>query len=121
MPRTKAGLSKNGKRLGRPPAAAKQEASPEVEAAIDALLDQRGMRYGSFVGQAEISQSFKKVLYHYLVARDKNLAPDMTEALDMILHKIARIVNGDQFYADSWMDIAGYAKLVGDRLEGKTR
>lgn len=117
MPRTKAALSKNGKRLGRPPRAVKQE----VIADVDAILDQRGMRYGPFIGHAEISQSFKKILYHYLVARDKNLAPDMTEALDMILHKIARIVNGDQFYADSWMDIAGYAKLVGDRLEGKTR
>ena len=32
-----------------------------------------------------------------------------------------RIVNGDQHYADSWIDIAGYAKLVADRLEGITR
>ena len=35
----------------------------------------------------------------------------------MICHKIGRIVNGDPDYADSWIDIAGYAKLVADRLE----
>ena len=34
----------------------------------------------------------------------------------MIFHKIGRIVNGDPNYADSWHDIAGYAKLVEDRL-----
>jgi hypothetical protein len=37
----------------------------------------------------------------------------------MICHKLGRIVNGDPNYADSWIDIAGYAKLVADRLEGK--
>jgi len=35
----------------------------------------------------------------------------------MICHKIGRIVNGDPNYYDSWADIAGYAKLVSDRLE----
>jgi hypothetical protein len=39
----------------------------------------------------------------------------------MIAHKIARIINGDETYSDSWADIAGYAKLVADRLEGTTR
>ena len=34
----------------------------------------------------------------------------------MIAHKLGRIVNGDPYYADSYIDIAGYAKLVGDRL-----
>ena len=46
---------------------------------------------------------------------------DQLEALDMIVHKIARIVNGDPNYSDSWVDIAGYAKLVSDRLEGIVR
>ena len=45
----------------------------------------------------------------------------MREALFMIAHKIGRIVNGDPWYADSWVDIAGYAKLVADRLEGIER
>jgi hypothetical protein len=49
------------------------------------------------------------------------LDSDQKEALEMIVHKIARILNGDPNYADSWVDIAGYAKLVADRLEGVAR
>ena len=37
----------------------------------------------------------------------------------MIQHKIARILNGDLRYADSWHDIAGYATLVDKRLNGE--
>lgn len=43
-------------------------------------------------------------------------ASDMREALDMICHKMARILNGDPNYRDSWVDIAGYAMLVANRL-----
>jgi hypothetical protein len=41
----------------------------------------------------------------------------------MILHKLARIVNGDANYIDSWRDIVGYSQLVVDELlitEGST-
>jgi hypothetical protein len=44
------------------------------------------------------------------------LAPDQQEALEMIQHKIARILNGDPDYFDNWHDIAGYATLVAMRL-----
>ena len=49
------------------------------------------------------------------------LGNDQQEALEMIAHKLGRIANGDPDYADSWVDIAGYAKLVADRLEGVAR
>lgn len=88
---------------------------------IAATLTERGSRYGSFVGHAAVAQDFKRVLNLHLEDRGKKLADDQQEALDMILHKIARIVNGDANYADSWVDIAGYAKLVSDRLEGVVR
>jgi len=51
----------------------------------------------------------------------KTFATDQAEALDMIFSKIARILNGDPNHLDSWTDIAGYATLVADRLEGKIR
>lgn len=53
--------------------------------------------------------------------RGCDLAPDQRESLEMVMHKIARIINGDPNYADSWHDIAGYAKLVADRLDGVVR
>lgn len=49
------------------------------------------------------------------------LAPDQREALEMLQHKVGRILNGDPDYADSWRDIAGYAQLVADRLDGNAR
>ena len=49
------------------------------------------------------------------------LSADQRESLEMVQHKVARILNGDPNYADSWVDIAGYAKLVADRLEGLIR
>jgi hypothetical protein len=44
------------------------------------------------------------------------LQPDQQEALEMIAHKVGRILNGDPNYHDSWHDIVGYTKLVADRL-----
>lgn len=88
---------------------------------IDAVLDERGSRYGKFDAHAEITQTLKRQAAWYLSLREKKLSFDQQEALDMIFHKIGRIINGDPDYADSWVDIAGYAKLVADRLEGKVR
>lgn len=84
-------------------------------------LDERGRRYGLFVGQAQASQELKAVMYQILTDRNTPMAPDQREAMEMICHKMARIMNGDPDYSDSWHDIAGYAKLVADRLEGKLR
>ena len=84
---------------------------------VSNTLNARGARYGSFSGQAAISQTLKN-----LMRQSPNwdyLEPDMAETLDMIQHKIARILNGDSRYADSWHDIAGYATLVDKRLNGE--
>jgi hypothetical protein len=81
------------------------------------ILHERGKRYGQFVNQAEVVQGLKLVIASALAQRGKTLAPDQQEALDMICNKVGRIVNGDADYADSWADIAGYARLVADRLE----
>ena len=87
---------------------------------IVATLTERGKRYGKFTGHAKVTQELKRVLWNALADKPE-LADDQKEALDMICHKLGRIVNGDPNYADSWVDIAGYAKLVSDRLEGVER
>jgi hypothetical protein len=97
---------------------------PIEEDQITETLTARGDKYGPFVGHAEISRALKNVIRFYTVERKgsfQNIDADMAEALEMIAHKIARIINGDHNYADSWVDIAGYAKLVADRLQGVTR
>ncbi len=89
---------------------------------VDTILAERGKRYGKFTGHAQLAMSLKsKIRWHREVNKMDKLADDQQEALDMICHKIGRIVNGDPNYADSWVDIAGYAKLVADRLQGLER
>ena len=83
---------------------------------VGATLAERGNRYGEFIGHARVTYALKHIVQGELAVRNKHLAADQLEALDMIFHKIGRIVNGDPDYADSWHDIAGYAKLVDDRL-----
>lgn len=85
------------------------------------VLEERGQRYGKFLTHAAVTQRLKWVVRDELETRNKGLPADMSEALDMICHKIGRIINGDPNYADSWIDIAGYAQLVADRLNGTER
>ncbi len=86
---------------------------------IHTILDDRGAKYGPFESHAEITQKLKATVQSGL--GKKVLPADMQEALDMIAHKIGRIVNGDPYHVDSWDDIAGYATLVADRLRGIAR
>lgn len=87
---------------------------------VKALLEDRAKNYGTFEALSKIVQSLKSVIYKELGSRSKALADDQIEALDMICHKIARIINGDANHLDSWQDIAGYARLVAERLQGRT-
>ncbi|MEY2643702.1 MAG: hypothetical protein RLZZ611_351 [Cyanobacteriota bacterium] len=96
---------------------------------ITATLQERGQRYGKFTGHARITQELKLLIAEHTPGQRRlpdgswipHLAPDQQEALDMICHKIGRILSGDPDYADSWHDIAGYAQLVADRLNGVER
>lgn len=82
---------------------------------VDAVLAERGARYGKFKDHARITQAFKTIIDE---CDNGKLSFSQRESLDMIVHKIGRILNGDPNYADSWVDIAGYSKLVADELEG---
>lgn len=85
------------------------------------ILTERGKEYGPFLGHAQITQTLKRVIAAHARLRGVALALDQHEALDMICHKIGRIVNGNPDHIDSWDDIAGYARLVADRLRGVVR
>ena len=87
----------------------------EMTININDMLAERQARYGTFEGHARISQALKAVM-HERSGWDR-LKPDQREALEMIQHKVARILNGDPNYTDNWIDIAGYATLVADLLE----
>ena len=82
----------------------------------EALITESGTRYGRFKDGADIMQSLKDTMRD--VDGWNNLTANQKEALDMIQHKIGRILNGDPTYDDSWKDIAGYATLIVNELNG---
>lgn len=83
---------------------------------IKDTLKERGEKYGEFINHAAISQRLKQVMGD--TAGWQRLTPAMKEALEMLAHKVARILNGDPTYIDSWVDISGYVTLVVQLLEG---
>lgn len=94
-------------------------------------LKERGARYGRFANNSKVTQHLKDVVkFSILEQRDPRYTPDalggpgklspfQREAIDMILHKLGRIICGDPDYVDSWHDIAGYALLVEKILNGE--
>lgn len=88
--------------------------SPANDGGIDATLAERGKRYGDFPTHARITQDIKKAMQQ--APNWDVLVDDQKEALEMVAHKIGRILNGDPNYLDSWHDIIGYVRLVEARL-----
>ena len=86
---------------------------------IDELLEFRGKNYGDFKDHAQITQDIKEIMTASRSWKDLNAS--QREALEMIAHKMARILNGNVAYVDSWTDICGYARLGEEetkKLEG---
>ena len=88
---------------------------------VDETLNERAVDYGRFKDSAALMQGIKRLLADHAAKHDKLFADDQWEALEMIVHKMARIVNGNPDKVDSWVDIAGYATLIADRLQGNAR
>lgn len=86
---------------------------------IASLITERGNKYGVFKDGAEIMRDLKNAM-HSTDGWEK-LSPSQQEALDMIQHKIGRVLNGDPNYDDNWKDIAGYATLIAEELSGNIK
>lgn len=82
---------------------------------LDKILEERGKEYGSFESHARLTQSLKCQMFN--ADGWGNLLAVHREALEMIAHKIGRILNGNCNNIDSWHDIAGYAELVVKELK----
>lgn len=81
---------------------------------IDALLEERQRTHGDYAEHALITQALK-----FYCTTHKNydrLNSMQRESMEMIFHKIGRILAGDPNFKDHWDDIAGYARLVAERL-----
>ena len=96
----------------------KDQLIEEMEATgmdMEEVLQARGNRYGEYKHVSDDSQQLKDIVRGRVAW--KHMEPYMQESLDMICNKLARVINGDPYYDDSWRDIAGYATLVVKELE----
>jgi hypothetical protein len=80
---------------------------------VKKILAQRQKTHGKFSTHAEISQKLKAVMREHGLYE---LEHDQIEALEMVAHKIARVLNGNPNHRDHWDDIAGYATLIAEEL-----
>ena len=78
------------------------------------IIKERGKTHGNFRDQAYCAQSLKSVIRES--PNYDRMSEVQKEALDMIVHKIGRILVGDPDFKDHWVDIEGYANLVSRNL-----
>ena len=81
--------------------------SEEVETLITST---RPSTHGSFADNARISQSIKKIMRQE--AGWEQLNDEQKEALEMVSLKISRILSGNPYEPDHWLDVQGYAGLA---------
>lgn len=84
---------------------------------IDATLAERQSTYGNFEDVAFVTENIMSILAQVRVNGLNDLPNTHRMALYMIASKMARIVNGDFNFIESWHDISGYAKLVEDLIK----
>ncbi len=84
---------------------------------VEEVLRERGDRYGPFENHAKITQMIKDVM-RAEPGWDRLTYPQR-EALEMVAHKIGRMLNGDPTYEDNVVDILGYTDLMLRCMRGK--
>ena len=88
-----------------------------VSKTVTEILEERQSTHGTFEESATTVQRIKTIMRG--TPNWDKLSNAQREALEMIQHKIGRILHGDPYLLDSVRDIIGYAQLVYDELESK--
>ena len=95
---------------------------------ISETLVSRGISHGNATIQFALAQELKETMRGLGLSHTTSkyevqienawdaLNPVTRESLDMIMHKITRIIIGREDFADHWHDIAGYAKLAEEKV-----
>lgn len=84
---------------------------------IDTILADRARTHGDFHDHASCTQQLKECMKGTRPEGWRALDECQKEALEMIVHKIGRIIAGNPNEPDHWDDIAGYARLISNRLQ----
>lgn len=84
---------------------------------IQDTLNERGTRYGDFFDHSRFATNIQEAMQETDPAKWNRLPSYVKRGLTTIADKIARILNGDEWYEDSYHDIVGYAKLMEDNIK----
>jgi hypothetical protein len=84
---------------------------------VSELLAERGRTHGRFRDHARVTQVMKHAIHIALVNSGVSLTDIQRESIDMILHKIGRIVSGNPRHRDHYDDIIGYTQLALNELD----
>lgn len=79
---------------------------------VSEILKERGSRYGTFQSNARLAQALKRAMREWNPEGWGRLDDSQKEALEMVAHKVSRIINGDPNYLDNYIDGAGYFELA---------
>ena len=78
------------------------------------ILKEREKTHGNFRDHSYYTQALKSVIRES--PNYDRMSEMQMEALDMIAHKIGRILAGNPDHKDHWLDIEGYARLISRSL-----
>jgi hypothetical protein len=81
---------------------------------VDALLAERATTHGEYADHAQLTQDLLAVMQ--AAPSWAGLPAIIKETLHMHAHKIGRILTGNPFLRDHHDDIAGYARLISQRI-----
>ena len=84
---------------------------------VKETLKERGSTHGSFSESSMTVQRLKLLMYES--PNWNKMSAAQRDALEMVQHKIGRILYGDFNFLDSFRDIAGYAQLAYDDMASK--
>lgn len=86
---------------------------------ISNTLEERQKTHGDYEDHARVTQQIKGIMQGE--PGWGGLTFSQKETLDMIAHKIGRVLAGNPNFHDHWYDIAGYSTLIANQLMPPTK
>ena len=81
---------------------------------IQAIIEDRSAQNGDYTNIARYTQAIKRVIWSS--PNWRAMSDDQRETMEMLAHKMGRVLSGDPNHAGHWLDIAGYATLSAERV-----
>ena len=94
---------------------ASENGKNEMDQTIEGILQSREKTHGLYSVQSAMSQRLKSLIR--TSPNWEDMPEYMQESLEIIEQKIARILSGNAYEPDHWLDIIGYAALVVRELD----